>query len=86
MATASVVLVFTESDDWDKDTLTNDIDLCPLVSGTPKNRGCPTVVTYNGDTPSSSVTSAYLPGLSLSLAGVNGQCRLSYASRPGAIF
>lgn len=81
-----MVLVFTESDDWDKDTVKNDVDLCPSVAGTVANRGCPVVVVYNGDTPASGTTAAYVPGLSLTLAGVNGQCRLNYAARPGAIF
>lgn len=86
MATASVVLVFTESNDWDKDTVTNDVDLCSFVSGTVTNRGCPTLSTYNGDVPAVGTTSAYVPGLSLTLAGVNGQCRFNYAASPGAIF
>lgn len=65
-AVASVVLAFTESDDWDKDGVKNTTDACPLVFGPASNQGCPIVVPYTGT--STSTGSAYVPDLTLTLA------------------
>ncbi|MDD2745471.1 MAG: PKD domain-containing protein, partial [Candidatus Gracilibacteria bacterium] len=86
IAIATVNLVLSESNDSDRDGVADDTDACPLAVGPVINQGCPVIDIYNGDTPATSVTQDYIPGFSLSLAGVNGQCRYNYAASVGAIF
>lgn len=91
-AVASVVLAFTETDDWDKDGVDNIDDACPMVYGAKSNQGCPVVVPYTGGTsttttpPTTGTATVVPPNLTLTLAGVNGQCRFDYAASRGAIF